>query len=91
MAGRGHVGCTDEDPATVIALIYRIVDEPRRAITLVSILLPILALIIQVGASATMVARIPAPVIWWAGTAAWEISWCTKVYMIWRKSRRGQQ
>jgi hypothetical protein len=43
----------------VIGLIYRIVDEPRRVLTLVSMLLPVLAVIVQVSAARATVAKIP--------------------------------
>jgi hypothetical protein len=63
------------DPTTVIALIYRIVDEPRRALTLLSILLPLLAVVVQVSTPRTMIAGVPAPAVWWGGAATWEICW----------------
>jgi hypothetical protein len=75
------------DPTTVIALIYRIVDEPRRALTFVSVLLPLLAAVVQVSTSRTLIAGVPAPAIWWGGTATLEIGWHTIVRLLRRKSR----
>jgi hypothetical protein len=86
MAARSPVRPPEQDPTTVIGLIYRIVDEPRRALTLVSVLLPVLAVIIQVSAARTTVAKIPTPVIWWTGTALWEICWWTCLTLVRRKS-----
>lgn len=90
MVARTPVKPPERDPITVIGLIYRIVDEPRRALTLVSVLLPVLALIIQVSAARATVMRVPAPAIWWAGTALWEIGWCTGLHVARRKRGRDQ-
>jgi hypothetical protein len=59
-----HRTTLKEDPATVIALIYRIVDEPRRAATLVLILLtlPVLAVFFVAPASALL--GIPPAAAW---------------------------
>lgn len=86
MIRHGPTEPTQGDPTTMIALIYRIVDEPRRALTFISILLPLLAVVVQVSTPRTMVAGVPAPAIWWGGTAAWEIGWHTTLRLLRRKS-----
>jgi hypothetical protein len=67
-----------EDPVTVIGLIYRIVDEPRRAFTLAVILLPVLALVVQITVPTAMLAGFPAPALWWSGTGALGLSWLSR-------------
>jgi hypothetical protein len=53
-----------EDPVTVVGLIYRIVDEPRRAFAF-ALILPVLA-------------GWPAPAIWWSGTGVLGLSWLSR-------------
>ena len=67
-----------EDPVTVIGLIYRIVDEPRRAFTLAVILLPVLASVVQITVPTAMLAGFPAPAVWWSGTVALGLSWLSR-------------
>jgi hypothetical protein len=69
---------TSEDPATIVGLIYRIVDEPRRAFTLAVILLPVLASVIQITVPTAMLAGLPAPAVWWSGTGALGLSWLSR-------------
>jgi hypothetical protein len=63
---------------TVIGLIYRIVDEPRRAFTLAVILLPVLASVVQIAVPAAMLAGFPAPAVWWSGAGALGLSWLSR-------------
>lgn len=88
MAARTPARSPERDPTTVVGLIYRIVDEPRRALTLVSVLLPVLAVVIQIGAARARVAKMSAPEIWWTGTTLWEICWWTGLHLARRKSRK---
>jgi hypothetical protein len=88
MASQAPAEPPDYDPKTVVGLIFRIVDEPRRAVTFVSALLPILAMAIQLGAARTTIMKIPSPVIWWGGTAVWEACWCTGRRVARRRRRR---
>lgn len=88
MTARSPARSHEQDPTTVIGLIYRIVDEPRRALTLVSVLLPVLAVVIQIGAAGATVAKISATEIWWTGTTLWEICWWTGLNLARRKSRK---
>jgi hypothetical protein len=90
MATRTPVKPPERDPVSVIGLIYRILDEPRRALTLLSVLLPVLAVISQVITARAAITGVPAPVIWWAVTALWEISWWTGVRVARRKRSQGQ-
>ena len=76
----------NEDPVTIIALIFRIVDEPRRAFTLAVILLPVLASAVQVAAPAAVLAGLPAPAFWWSGTGALGLGWAVR--LIGRKRSR---
>jgi hypothetical protein len=69
----------NEDPVTVIGLIFRIVDEPRRAFTLAIILLPVLASVVQVAAPAAVLAGLPAPAFWWSGTGALGLGWLARL------------
>jgi len=76
-----------EDPVTVIGLIFRIVDEPRRTRMLVLILLPILAAITQLAAPAARLAGLPLPVFWWSGTGMVYVGWLSRTTV--RLIRRG--
>ena len=69
---------TSEDPVTVIGLIYRIVDEPRRAFTLAVILLPVLASVVQITVPTAMLAGFPARAVWWSGTGALGLGWLSR-------------
>jgi hypothetical protein len=75
----------DNDPATLIALIYRIVDAPHRAFNLTAILVPILAALIQITAPKATVAGLPAPTIWWSGAGVVEIGWI--LFSLWLRCR----
>jgi hypothetical protein len=76
----------DEDPVTVIGLIFRVVDEPRRAFTLAIILLPVLAAVVQVAAPTAVLAGLPAPAFWWSGTGAVGLGWLARLI----RRRRGR-
>jgi len=78
---------TSEDPVTVIGLIYRIVDEPRRAFTLAVVLLPVLASVVQITVPTALLAGCPAPDLWWSGTGALGLGWLSRT--IARRIRRG--
>lgn len=63
-----------DDPDTVIGLIYRVLDERKRAITLLMILLFIL---LGTVASIILITALGphTPAIWWSGTGALEFGW----------------
>jgi hypothetical protein len=63
MTDHGPVAPIGQDPTTVIALIYRIVDQPRRAFTLAVLLLPFLAVVTQITAPTATLVGIPDPSI----------------------------
>jgi hypothetical protein len=67
-----------EDPETVIGLIYRIVDEPRRAFTLAVILLPVLASVVQITGPTATLAGFATPAVWWSGTEALGLGWLAR-------------
>jgi hypothetical protein len=82
-----------EDPVTVIGLIFRIVDEPRRAGTLVLILLPVLlpvlAAVMQLAAPAARLAGLPLPAFWWSGSGLVGFGWLSRTTV--RLIRRGKR
>jgi hypothetical protein len=86
MSQHGPPEPVNDDPATFVALIYRIAEEPRRAFNLTVILLPILAALIQVAAPAATAAGFPAPALWWGGTGVMEIGWLARIAL--RRLRR---
>jgi hypothetical protein len=90
MAAPASAKSADRDPETVVGLIYRIVDEPRRAIIFASLLLPAFALIIQLSTAAkTTIAGISCSVVWWGGTTLWEACWSVILLVGRRKRRQG--
>jgi len=71
----------------MIALIYRIVDDPRRAFTLILVLLPVLAACIQMTAAKATIVGLPVPAFWWGGTGAVEVGGLV-LRRIWGRSER---
>lgn len=81
---------SSEDPVTVIGLIYRIVDEPRRAFTLTAVLLPILAAAVQVIAPRATLEGFGLR-WWWSGTGALGLGWLLRALAVRGTSRTGRR
>jgi hypothetical protein len=68
-------GKPEQDPITVIALIYRVVDEPRRVLALLLIMLPVLAAATQLLVPTATLFGIPTPALWWSATGSLGGGW----------------
>lgn len=56
---------SSDDPATVVALIYRIVDQPRRGFTCAALLFPVLATMSAIDPTAAL-GGLPVTPLWWS-------------------------
>src|SRR6266568_8090755 len=78
---------TEDDPVTVVALIYRIVDQPRRGFICAVLLLPILAAAVQVAAPAAKLLGLPASALLWSGTGIAGCGWVLRAVIHWFQRR----
>lgn len=60
----------EDDPATVVALIYRILDRPQRAITCALLMFPILATISKFVIPDAKLLGVSISLLWWIAGGA---------------------
>jgi hypothetical protein len=78
---------SSEMPTTMVELIYLISDEPRRALALDIVLLPVLAAVVQIATPPLTLLKFHASAIWWTGGPTLVVGWLVRATV--RRTRGG--